>query len=367
MNKHRLVEEKLIELPPPDLDCHCRFCELPFEIQGEICHLFVPSVFYRLQLISKCWSPRYHAFGPNDSILTMGGRGAGFRRRGFLHLFHPRTGLWDHNVGPPMCPKRSGFAAAQLDSSVYILGGNDGSLALSSCASFDVPSRAWNEVPSMQAERSCPCACSIPENRMVAVMGGYARSTMELYDLGMNRWIPGPELPDTCFDSSAVNCHGGLYVLGGWCRKQGPHNAVYHLDPRAPAWHAMETMPTARHSMAASVQGESIYALGGSAGASALATVERYDIRTNCWASLHAMHQPRSGLAAAIIGNTIYAMGGNVGRSVLSSVEEYDIQADGWAQAPAMPATLTRFVAFPVQMGNPISEDTQTQAIHSDE
>ena len=76
-----------------------------------------------------------------------------------------------------------------------------------------------------------------------------------------------------------------------------------------------------------------IYAIGGyggSANASCLSSVERYDVSLNKWEPVASMQQGRRALAAVAMPNGIYAIGGYNGKDYISSVEKYDIINDRW-------------------------------------
>lgn len=52
-----------------------------------------------------------------------------------------------------MLSRRSSFGAAILDDKIYVVGGNDGSLCLSSAERYDPVNNTWENVSSMQNRR----------------------------------------------------------------------------------------------------------------------------------------------------------------------------------------------------------------------
>src|SRR6267154_1280227 len=91
-------------------------------------------------------------------------------------------------------------------------------------------------------------------------------------------------------------------------------------------WFAMAPMPTGRYGLATATVDGKIYAIGGTRGGGALATVEVYDPAATSWSTTAApMTTARYGLAAATVNGKIYAIGGTgTGVFYLATVEVYD-------------------------------------------
>jgi N-acetylneuraminic acid mutarotase len=104
-------------------------------------------------------------------------------------------------------------------------------------------------------------------------------------------------------------------------------------------WFAMAPMPTGRYGLATATVDGKIYAIGGTRGGGALATVEVYDPVTNSWSTTPApMPTARYGLATATVNGKIYAIGGTgtvTGVLNLATVEVYDPVANSWSTTPA--------------------------------
>lgn len=76
-----------------------------------------------------------------------------------------------------------------------------------------------------------------------------------------------------------------------------------------------------------------IYAIGGyggSANASCLKTVEKFDPLANKWELVASMNEGRRALAAVAMPDGIYAIGGYNGKDYIDSVERYDLITDHW-------------------------------------
>lgn len=82
-----------------------------------------------------------------------------------------------------------------------------------------------------------------------------------------------------------------------------------------------------------------LYAVGGEACGSALASVERFDASSNAWAPDVPLTVPRSGCAAVAMGDHIYVVGGcSADGEDLSSVERFDLENKAWECLPSMHA-----------------------------
>lgn len=82
-----------------------------------------------------------------------------------------------------------------------------------------------------------------------------------------------------------------------------------------------------------------LFAVGGEAGGSALASVEVYDARANVWLPGVPLRTPRSGCAAVALHGQIYVVGGcSADGEDLSSVERLDPDILQWERLPPMHA-----------------------------
>jgi hypothetical protein len=113
------------------------------------------------------------------------------------------------------------------------------------------------------------------------------------------------------FPQSAV-VSGLLYVIGGYeGTSQTPSNLVQIYNPTTNAWTTGATTPNARGSVAAVVDGTSIYIIGGNGLTDRLTTVEKDVPSTNTWTEEAALLSGVSELSAGLLGSTIVAADGS--------------------------------------------------------
>ncbi|XP_076814054.1 uncharacterized protein LOC143460444 [Clavelina lepadiformis] len=81
---------------------------------------------------------------------------------------------------------RSGLTAVVLNNEIYAIGGRGGSNRLSSVEKYNLDTKTWIDVPSMNEERSGGSACVV--DGLIWVFGGCDSKTVEFYDLATNKW-----------------------------------------------------------------------------------------------------------------------------------------------------------------------------------
>ncbi|XP_076812946.1 kelch-like protein 12 [Clavelina lepadiformis] len=98
--------------------------------------------------------------------------------------YDPRRGKWE--CIPPMKTCRFGLTAVVLNNEIYAIGGFDGSNRLSSVEKYNLDTKAWIDVPSMNEERCGGSACLV--DGFIWVFGGLGAETVEFYDPAANKW-----------------------------------------------------------------------------------------------------------------------------------------------------------------------------------
>jgi len=169
---------------------------------------------------------------------------------------------------------------------------------------------------------------------------------------GNGSWRTAPalaEYPAAGFWSGvAAGPNGKLYVVGG--HNSGTQTTtVREYDPVGNSWTTRASMSVPRETLAATVAGGKLYAIGGgSVSAVALATVEAFTFPTagtpnGSWATVASLPAPRS-VVAAVTGPTgnIFVLGGSStsGSSPTPAAEvfEYDPTTNTWSGNPKLPA-----------------------------
>jgi len=160
-----------------------------------------------------------------------------------------------------------------------------------------------------------------------------------------NVWFAMAPMPTGRYGLATATVDGKIYAIGG-TRGGGALATVEVYDPVTNSWSTTPApMPTARYGLAAATVNGKTYAIGGTGtvtGVLNLAAVEVYDPVANSWSTTAApMTTTRTALAVASVNGKIYAIGG-FSHSALATVEVYDPVANSWSTTPA-PMTAARF------------------------
>lgn len=107
---------------------------------------------------------------------------------------------------------------------------------------------------------------------------------------------------------------------------------------RADSWRNRAQVPSARHGIGSGVVNGKLYAIGGSAGGSAIPDNNVYDPVGDQWQTLPDMLVPCTDMPdGAVVGDRIYMLGGWCDRAVLSENMAFNTVADSWEVVASMP------------------------------
>ena len=156
-----------------------------------------------------------------------------------------------------------------------------------------------------------------------------------------NPWTQKADMPTARLGLASAVVNDSIYAIGGYAGANQPGlqvNEVY--DPVTDTWIARAPMPTGRRWMAASTVNGKIYVFGGYTNVNqpGLPIVEEYDPSTDTWTTKTDMPTARLGPASGVVDGIIYVIGGAaiVGQP-LSTVEAYDPVTDTWTTKSDMP------------------------------
>ncbi|HEY5922909.1 MAG TPA: kelch repeat-containing protein [Kofleriaceae bacterium] len=239
--------------------------------------------------------------GPDGLIYVMGGTGSG-ASTGVVEVFNPATNSWSART--PMPTPRYGFAAVVgNDGKIYTVGG-----------------------------------------QYFSVSDEFRSTTAEVYDPTNDTWQALPSLPEGRYTASAaVALDGAIYVTGGYRGTTGQTFATtVKLTPGATSWVAVTpamTSPRSSHAMARATDGK-LYAIAGYNGSNDLASFEYMTPGTPGWNTLPPLMYPRKQHAATVSGDKIYAIGGSAPSVALyiTTIEAYSTTTNAWSRAPNLPA-----------------------------
>jgi serine/threonine protein kinase/N-acetylneuraminic acid mutarotase len=273
----------------------------------------------------------------NGRIYAFGGPG----NSGQVDAYDPVTDSW--STGPSMPSPRGGFRAVTLKGSIYFAGGQDESSHLSSVMTF-TPCAGYGQWTSKAPMPTARKAAAIAQiDGTIFVVGGFSgplhfHANNEAYDLASNTWTTRAPMP-TARELSGTNgavVAGKMYVIGGSNGYASSANEAY--DPKTDTWTTRSPMPTPRAHLAVVALDGLIYAIGGTNTSSSVRyqTVEVYNPATDAWTTAPPMPTARDRLAAGVINGILYVAGGyRVTAGSLNTFEAFDPKSRTWtAKAP---------------------------------
>jgi len=264
-------------------------------------------------------------------------------------------------VSKPISPVATDILGTLGPGHVYVCGGFEGALALSSVERFDPTTGEWEALPPMSEARQYTCAGVV--GGRIFVCGGWGGpqpvASVERLDPGSGTWRTMPPMLSARWGASAGVVGGRLHICGGLDESRQPLKSVERFDPlsvevlegrmdacsmpfvQAEPWQAIAEMSERRGWPAAGVLGGWLYVCGGrDEQREPLSSVERLNPGMGGWEPLSSMGAQRAGAAAAAASGRLYVCGGAFGAMMLSSAERFDPKAnDGkgvWETLPPM-------------------------------
>jgi hypothetical protein len=207
-----------------------------------------------------------------------------------------------------------------------------------------VPSPSPTPTPiPQQAEASLPLprqevAEGLQDGRpnSLWVIGGFdprRRSTDTVQVFSGGGWKSGPSYPFAVDHAAAANANGRLYVAGGY--SNGPARGdLFRLDSALSGWERLAPMHHPRGALALVAIENTIYAIGGAAGAE-VATVESYDTLQNAWTDVATLPSPRDHGAGLAWQGLACVAGGRF--PTTARVDCYDPNSNTWSRMPDLP------------------------------
>jgi N-acetylneuraminic acid mutarotase len=140
--------------------------------------------------------------------------------------YDPKTNTWLKKA--PMPTGRHHLASEVVDGKLYVMGGrllgnsipshiNEALSNFNDNEVYDPKKNSWNIVKQMPTKRSGLAAASI--NSSIYVFGGQgvnsALNDSEKYDLRTNEWTKEAPIPTARLGLEAVNYEDKIYVIGG--------------------------------------------------------------------------------------------------------------------------------------------------------
>ncbi|XP_061628867.1 kelch-like protein 25 isoform X2 [Phyllopteryx taeniolatus] len=212
--------------------------------------------------------------------------------------------------GAPMLIARFGHGSAELENSLYVVGGH-------TAIAFVFPAS-----PSVSLKQ------------------------VERYDPVSNKWTMMAPLRDGVSNAAVVSAKLKLFVFGGTSIHREKASKVQCYDPVVNRWNIAAECPQPWRYTAAAVLGSQIFIMGGDTEFTA-ASAYRFDCETNQWSRVGDMTSKRMSCHAVASGNKLYVVGGYFGTQRCKTLDCYDPTSDSWNSITTVPYSLipTAFVS----------------------
>ncbi|XP_016656253.1 ring canal kelch homolog isoform X2 [Acyrthosiphon pisum] len=127
-----------------------------------------------------------------------------------------------------------------------------------------------------------------------------------------------------------------VFAVGGVNLSSSKSVSMLDVSSQSPSWVPMVDMLVSRNLLGVGVLGDSIYAVGGCDGPTALNSVEVFDITIQKWRMVSSITNARINFGVGVLNNRLYAVGGADNENRLKSVECYDPTLDTWTSVAEM-------------------------------
>ncbi len=266
-------------------------------------------------------SPRadFAATAVDGRLWVLGGiTGAGGARLNTTEVYDPTNDSW--RPGPNLQVARSAFGVATLGQIIYLFGGATPEQANTTIAqSLDTTTGQWRDLAPLPTPLANPALAQL--DGTIYLVGGEANggtvASVYAYAPATNSWRTLAALPTPRTELAAVPLAGKIYALGGLVN--GTASATVDVyDPAANQWTTGAPLLAPMASFGAATVDGRLYAVGNP-------SHEMLDPRVNRWVEAEGMPTPREATGVVVLDASIYAIGGHtVGtRQSTALVESY--------------------------------------------
>src|SRR4051812_10472709 len=278
-----------------------------------------PAAAWQLRHASLMAVQQLNAAVLNGQIWVTGGLTRSTKATASTQIYDPTKDAW--HPGPSLPQAVDHAMLVTYRNQMVLIGGfvtrGGDSVASSQMLVFDDSAGHWRKGPSLNHARAAGAAAVVGDK--IVVVGGrtgtpeqLVRQT-EVFD--GTTWQDGDDIPVPGDHLTAASDRDHLYAVGG--RKftsRNNINAVQRYDPATNQWTTMAALPErVSGAGAAIINGQLLVAGGESTAPAVVSTVLSYDLTasTASWTKLPSLTQARHGLAVTAIGDTLYAIGGS--------------------------------------------------------
>ncbi|XP_031594396.1 kelch-like protein 25 [Oreochromis aureus] len=255
-------------------------------------------------------SPRkeFSACAIGCKVYVTGGRGSENGVSKDVWIYDTVHEEW--SKGAPMLIARFGHGSAELENSLYVVGGHTAIAGV------------FPASPSVSLKQ------------------------VERYDPLSNKWTMMAPLRDGVSNAAVVSAKVKLFVFGGTTIHRDKASKVQCYDPVGNRWNIAAECPQPWRYTAAAVLGSQIFIMGGDTEFTA-ASAYRFDCEANQWTRVGDMTSKRMSCHAVASGNKLYVVGGYFGTQRCKTLDCYDPTSDSWNSITTVPYSLipTAFVS----------------------
>ncbi|KAL9268229.1 Kelch-like protein, partial [Drosera capensis] len=272
-------------------------------------------------------------FELEDSIFIVGGSN-GSSWLSSLDSYYPTRDLLRCLL--PMGSVRCCASATKLAGELFVFGGRDATCRMwyDTVESYDQANDHWASRPSLNKKKGNLAGASLA-SKIYAIGGADNKecySEVEMLDPNIGKWITTRSMFEKRMAPASAEIHGAIYV-GGFDGMQYL-NSMERFDPREHSWSRLANMNKRRGCHCVAVLNEKLFAIGGFDGDAMTSTVEVFDSRVASWMMVEPMYEPRGYMGAVTIGKSIYVIAGmkqsTKGSDLVSSTVECYTEGYGW-------------------------------------
>ena len=297
-----------------------------------------------------------------DGHALVAGGGTGAVAVAAAELFDPADGTW-RDVGSLGEARRGHQAVVLEDGRVLVAGGVSAGRPLAGAEVYDPAQKSWTATGPMTTPRVGHSLTLLAGGRVLAaggtsLQGGdgsgqavVALASTEVYDPGLGRWAPGPDMTVPRFEHTATRLDDGRVLIAGGLGPadggggEAPLAATELYDAAAATFVRAAPMDEARTNHAAAELADHRVVVAGGVGGvladKALRTAEVFDPRDGSWRLTTPLAHARSGATAtAMAGGGVLVAGGEAvdggTRRSLADAELLDPAGTMWIGAGRM-------------------------------
>jgi N-acetylneuraminic acid mutarotase len=187
----------------------------------------------------------------DGKIFVIGGSD-GFEYLKTIEVFSVKEGKWiddDSQVPPEMSTMRSSMGVSVIGKKIFVIGGYNGIVYLSTVEVLDTETNKWSTLPSIKTARSM-MGVTVIDDRFIWIFGGWDESgyldSIEIFDVEKNEWLTSSiKLTSPRSGMTAITVDHKIFIIGG-IEQNVPLQIVEVLDIDEMKWSTISEMNTPR-------------------------------------------------------------------------------------------------------------------------